>query len=96
MSGAVKITRLDLSAAQLRNVWPAPLQDVLSSCHDQFASTYPASGLNPGQDGDTQRPGPHKTPGVERHFLNQVSRTPFDCQAISIPPLATSLAVSAL
>ena len=40
----------------LKNVWPAPLQVVFSSCHDQFASTYPASGLNPGQDGDTRVP----------------------------------------
>ena len=39
-----------------KNVWPAPLQVVFSSCHDQFASTYPASGLNPGQDGDTRVP----------------------------------------
>ena len=34
------------------------------------------------------RPGPHKIPGVERRFLNQASRTPFDCQAISLPPPA--------
>jgi len=34
------------------------------------------------------RPGPHKLYGIIRHFLNQVSRTPFDCQAISLPPLA--------
>ena len=29
-----------------------------------------------------------KSPGLERRFLNQASRTPFDCQAISISPLA--------
>lgn len=34
------------------------------------------------------RPGPHKTLGVERHFLNQDSRPPVDCQAISLPPPA--------
>jgi hypothetical protein len=32
------------------------------------------------------RPGPHKTLGVERRFLNQASGAPFDCQAIlSLP-----------
>ena len=40
------------------------------------------------------RPGPHKTLGVERHFLNQVSRTPFDCRAISLPPLANIVSPS--
>ena len=38
-------------------------------------------------------PGPHKTHGVERRFLNQASGAPFDCQAIpSLPsrkPLLT-------
>lgn len=28
------------------------------------------------------RPGPHKTHGIECHFLNQVSETPVDRQAI--------------
>jgi hypothetical protein len=33
------------------------------------------------------RPSPHKSPGVKmRRFLNQASRTPFDCQAISSSP----------
>jgi transposase len=72
-----------------KNVWPAPSARGLSrSLHDQSASTYPASK-------DPSRPrwryarfGPHKTPGVERRFLNQASGTPFDCQAISLPPLA--------
>jgi transposase len=41
------------------------------------------------------RPGPHKLFGVERRFLNQVSRTPFDCQAISLPPLANIVSSSA-
>jgi len=42
----------------------------------------------PGQDGDTRALGPHKRRGVERRFLNQASRAPFDCQAISRHPLA--------
>jgi hypothetical protein len=37
------------------------------------------------------RPGPHKLCGVGRRFFNQVSRTPFDCQAISLPPLASTV-----
>ena len=41
------------------------------------------------------RPGPHKLFGVGRRFLNQVSRTPFDCQAISLPPLANIVSSSA-
>ena len=41
------------------------------------------------------RPGPHKLFGVERRFFNQVSRTPFDCQAISFPPLANTVSSSA-
>jgi hypothetical protein len=34
------------------------------------------------------RSGPHNILGVERRFFNQVSRTPFDCQAISLSPPA--------
>jgi hypothetical protein len=41
------------------------------------------------------RSGPHKLRGVGRHFLNQVSGTPFDCQAISLPPLANIVSSSA-
>lgn len=38
------------------------------------------------------RPGPHKLHGVERHFFDQGSETPVDCQAISLPPPAESTA----
>src|SRR4051794_22694060 len=38
------------------------------------------------------RPGPHKLHGIECHFLNQGSRTPVGCQAISLPPLADIIA----
>jgi transposase len=41
------------------------------------------------------RPGPHKHRGVGRRFFDQVSRTPFDCQAISFPPLANTVSSSA-
>jgi Winged helix-turn helix len=39
--------------------------------------------------------GPHKLPGVERRFLNQAFGAPFDCQAISISPLANLIDRSA-
>ena len=39
-----------------KNVWPAPLQMICREHHDRSASTYPASGLDPGQDGDTRVP----------------------------------------
>ena len=39
--------------------------------------------------------GPHKLPGVERGFLNQAFGAPFDCQAISISPLANLIDRSA-
>ena len=41
------------------------------------------------------RSGPHKAFGVERRFFNQASGTPFDCQAISISPLANLIDRSA-
>ena len=34
------------------------------------------------------RSGPHKGDGVERHFSPEASRTPIDCQAIFLSPLA--------
>src|SRR4029077_2086702 len=59
--------------------------------HDRSASTYPASDQARPR-WRYARPVPHKLPGVERHFFDQVSRTPFDCQAISLPPLANTSA----
>ena len=56
--------------------------------------TYPASGSCPRPRWRYARPSPDKTIGVERHFLNQVSRTPLDCQAISPPPLANIVSPS--
>ena len=66
---------------------PPRLQGDLSrSAADQSASTYPASEVSSRPRWRYARPGPHKLPGVERRFLNQASRTPFDCQAISSSP----------
>jgi transposase len=40
-----------------KNVWPAPsARDYVEMAADQSASTYPASGSSPGQDGDTRAP----------------------------------------
>jgi transposase len=59
---------------------------------DQSTPTYPASRLSPRPRWRSARPGPHKLHGIECHFLNQGSRTPVDCQAISLPPLADIIA----
>ena len=82
-------------AAAFKNVWPAPsASDFVEDAFVQSASTYPASGSCPRPRWRSARPGPHKTLGVERHFLNQGSSTPFDCQAISLPPLANIVSPS--
>lgn len=83
------------AAAAFKNVWPAPsASDFVEYAFVQSASTYPASGSCPRPRWRSARPGPHKTLGVERHFLNQGSSTPFDCQAISLPPLANIVSPS--
>ena len=54
---------------------------------DQSASTYPASRSCLRPWWRYARSGPHKTPGVRsRRFLNQVSKAPFNCQAIPSSP----------
>ena len=58
---------------------------------DQSTPTYPVSGTSPWPRWRSARPGPHKLHGVERHFLCQVSRTPIDCQAISLPTTGAAL-----
>jgi hypothetical protein len=55
---------------------------------DQSAATYPASEASSQPRWRYARPRPHKLPGVKRRFLYQAARTPFDCQAISLSPLA--------
>jgi transposase len=59
-----------------KNVWPAPsASDFIESANDQSATTYPASGRCPRPRWRYARSGPHKTLGVDRRFLNQVSET---------------------
>jgi hypothetical protein len=65
------------------------------SADDQSAATYPASEESSQPRWRYARSGPHKLPGVERRFLNQASGAPFDCQAISLSPLANLIDRSA-
>ena len=65
------------------------------SAADQSASTYPASEDSSQPRWRYAHSGPHKLPGVERRFLNQAFGAPFDCQAISISPLANLIDRSA-
>lgn len=78
------------------NVWAAP------SASDFIETANFSVCLNVSGFGETSQPrwryarsGPHKTCGVERHFWNRVSRTPFDCQAISPSPPANIFSRSA-
>ena len=90
-----EVAKLKAERDILKNVWPAPsASDFVEDAFVQSASTYPASGSCPRPRWRSARPGPHKTLGVERHFLNQGSSTPFDCQAISLPPLANIVSPS--
>ena len=50
--------------------------------------------FSPGQDGDTRAPVLINFPAIaSRHFLNQASEAPFDCQAISSSPSRKHLLV---
>ena len=76
-----------------KNVWSAPSARGLSRL-----ATDPVCFNVSGLEGLSFRPrwryarsGPHKTPGVERRFLNQASEAPFDCQAIPSSPSRKSL-----
>lgn len=61
------------------NVWPAPSASVLSDRLFQSASTYPVSGLVPGQDGDPRSLVLIITAVFSDHLVFQVCRLPFDC-----------------
>jgi len=67
---------------------PPRLQEIFTIWSVQSATTYPVSGLKAWPRWRSARPSPHKHDGVERHFFNQVSRTPVDCQPISFSPPA--------
>src|SRR5215472_5394742 len=68
----------------LKTYGPPRLQGVSAIRSEQSASTYPVSRRYPGQDGDSRVPVLIKLTATERHFLNQDSETPIDCQAISL------------
>src|SRR5215204_4567354 len=76
----------------VRAAGPPRPQGVCASTADQSTSTYPAFWVEPRPRWRSARPGPHKLYGIECHFLNHGSRTPVDCRAISLPPLADIIA----
>ena len=78
----------------LKTYGPPRLQVILSRTPLSVCFNVSGLGLFPRPRWRYARPGPHKTLGIERHFLKQVSRTPFDCQAISLPPLANIVSPS--
>jgi hypothetical protein len=79
----------DLEAAvAYKSVWPAPSASDFSDPIQAVCVNVSGLWARPRPRWRSARPGPHKLHGVERHFLNQVSRTPIDCQAISLSPPA--------
>ena len=82
------VARTAATAASPTTYGPPRLQAVFTRMSDQSAPTYPVSRTKLGRDGDSVRPGPHNSFGVERHVSDQGSRSPFYCQAISLPPPA--------
>ena len=62
------------------------LQAVSAIQTDQSAPTSPVSGLSPGQDGAPRVPVLINSAASRCHFHHQHSRTPIDCQAISLVP----------
>ncbi|NPD69645.1 transposase (plasmid) [Lichenicola cladoniae] len=74
---------LDRHGMTFKNVWPAPsASDLCDPIWSVYANVSGLGTLSRPR-WRSARPGPHKNIGVERHFLNQVSRTPINCQAIS-------------
>jgi hypothetical protein len=70
-----------------RTYGPPRLQGCYEDRSVQSASTYPVSGSCPGQDGDPRSLVLIITPVSSDRSMVQVSRLPFDCQAIfSSPP----------
>ena len=67
---------------------PPRLQAVIARVSDQSAPTYPVSRTKPRPRWRSARPGSHNLVGVKRHVGHQISKPPFYCQAISLPPPA--------
>ena len=67
---------------------PPRLQAVITRVSDQSAPTYPVSRTKPRPRWRSARPGSHNLVGVKRHVGHQISKLPFYCQAISLPPSA--------
>ena len=56
----------------LKNVWPAPSARMKFGWPRRSASTYPVSGLPPGQDGDPRDPGLTSTSAMVAIFLTRL------------------------
>jgi transposase len=76
---------LDRQGITFKNVWPAPSASDLCDPIWSVYANVSGLGTRSRPRWRSARPGPHKTGGVGRHILNQVSRTPIDCQAILLP-----------
>jgi hypothetical protein len=89
MSGRPVHPQSDLEAQQaLKTYGPPRLQAILRSGLVSLRQRIRSQDHRPGQDGDPRVPVLIKLSASKRHFLNQDSRTPVDCQAISLPPPA--------
>ena len=99
-SGQVKDLRGELAALKeavadltlenrlLKKRMARPVASSLPICPAVVCYNVSGLGACPGPRWRYARPNPHKHRGVWRRFFNQVFGSPFDCQAISFPPLA--------
>jgi transposase len=69
-----------------KNVWPAPFARGLCKVADPVCVNVSGRWEDPGQDGDPRVPVLINSTASSRHFFDQGSRTPVDCQAISLFP----------
>jgi hypothetical protein len=70
------------------NVWPAPSARAFSRASCAVYVNVSGLGALPRPRWRSARSGPHKLNGIKCHWTVQGSRTPVDCQAISLPPPA--------
>jgi hypothetical protein len=82
------------AAAAFKTYGPPRLQVILRSGLVSLRQRIRSQDYRPGQDGDPRVPVLIKLSASRRHFLNQDSRTPVDCQAISLPLPANIVGLS--
>jgi hypothetical protein len=90
--GDLKLLGVSAGASQTYGL--PRLQEFLRFCPFQSAATYPASRHGQDPRWRSAQPGPYNRTDLIGHFGNQVSRLPFDCWAISHPPLANIVSSS--